>query len=101
MTIWLDNHLSPEVGRWIETHLAVKCIAVRDLGYARAPDAAIFDAARAAGANLMTKDGDFAELVDRLGPPPHIIWLTCGNTSTPAQINRRRRGARGDRLTHP
>ncbi len=29
----------------------------------------------------MTKDSDFADLVDRLGKPPQIIWLTCGNTS--------------------
>ncbi|HOY58452.1 MAG TPA: hypothetical protein PK640_10010 [Verrucomicrobiota bacterium] len=29
----------------------------------------------------MTKDADLAEMVDRLGPPPHVIRLTCGNTS--------------------
>jgi predicted nuclease of predicted toxin-antitoxin system len=29
----------------------------------------------------MTKDSDFVDLVERLGPPPQIIWLTCGNTS--------------------
>ncbi|MEH1826540.1 MAG: DUF5615 family PIN-like protein [Nostoc sp.] len=29
----------------------------------------------------MTKDSDFAELVDRFGTPPQVIWLTCGNTS--------------------
>ena len=29
----------------------------------------------------MTKDSDFVDLVERLGPPPKIIWLTCGNTS--------------------
>ncbi len=32
----------------------------------------------------MTKDADFAEMVDRLGPPPAVIWLTCGNTSNAA-----------------
>jgi predicted nuclease of predicted toxin-antitoxin system len=29
----------------------------------------------------MTKDSDFVDLVERLGAPPQIIWLTCGNTS--------------------
>ena len=29
----------------------------------------------------MTKDNDFVLLLDRLGPPPQIIWLRCGNTS--------------------
>ena len=29
----------------------------------------------------MTKDNDFCDLLYRLGPPPKIIWPTCGNTS--------------------
>jgi predicted nuclease of predicted toxin-antitoxin system len=29
----------------------------------------------------MTKDHDFIPLLDRLGAPPQIIWITCGNTS--------------------
>lgn len=29
----------------------------------------------------MTKDKDFADLVQTLGPPPQVIWLTFGNTS--------------------
>jgi predicted nuclease of predicted toxin-antitoxin system len=33
---------------------------------------------------VLTKDSDFAELVERLGPPPRIILLTCGNTSKAA-----------------
>ena len=29
----------------------------------------------------MTKDSDFVLLLERFGPPPQVIWLTCGNTS--------------------
>jgi len=29
----------------------------------------------------LTKDKDFVDLVARLGPPPSVIWLRCGNTS--------------------
>jgi predicted nuclease of predicted toxin-antitoxin system len=36
------------------------------------------------GAALMTKDGDFVDLLTRHGPPPQIIWLTCGNTTDAA-----------------
>ena len=36
---------------------------------------------KAQGVIMMTKDSDFVDLVDRLGSPPQIIWLTCGNTS--------------------
>ena len=30
---------------------------------------------------VMTKDSDFIALLRRLGPPPKVLWLTCGNTS--------------------
>ncbi|WP_242541031.1 DUF5615 family PIN-like protein [Phormidium pseudopriestleyi] len=29
----------------------------------------------------MTKDSDFIDLVCRLGAPPQILWLTCGNVT--------------------
>ncbi len=29
----------------------------------------------------MTKDSDFVTILDQLGPPPQIVWLTIGNTS--------------------
>ncbi len=29
----------------------------------------------------MTKDSDFINLLERLGAPPKILWITCGNTS--------------------
>ena len=29
----------------------------------------------------MTKDQDFVRLLERHGPPPKVIWVTCGNTS--------------------
>jgi predicted nuclease of predicted toxin-antitoxin system len=41
----------------------------------------IFLSAREAGAILMSKDADFLRLVDQLGAPPQIIWVSCGNTS--------------------
>jgi predicted nuclease of predicted toxin-antitoxin system len=81
MTIWLDAHLSPAIAAWIKATFGVDAVAVRDLGLRGAKDVPIFDAARAAGAVVMTKDSDFVELVDRLGPPPQVLWVTCGNTS--------------------
>jgi predicted nuclease of predicted toxin-antitoxin system len=37
---------------------------------------------RAAAVVLVTKDRDFADLVARRGPPPNVVLLVCGNTST-------------------
>lgn len=51
------------------------------LGPGAVKDAEIFQAARLAKAVVMTKDADFAELVGRLGSPPQVLWVTCGNTT--------------------
>jgi predicted nuclease of predicted toxin-antitoxin system len=82
--IWLDAHLSPSIARWIAETFAVECASARDLGLRDALDPPIFAAARAAGAIVITKDADFAEMVERRGPPPRVIWLRCGNTSNAA-----------------
>lgn len=81
MTIWLDNHLSTALATWITDTFGKSCVPARELGLAHASDLEIFNRAREAGALLISKDSDFAELVLRLGPPPSLIWLTCGNTS--------------------
>ena len=44
-------------------------------------DPEISDAARESGVVVVTKDRDFRELLERLGSPPSVIWITCGNTS--------------------
>ena len=81
MIIWVDAHLSPAIATWITSTFGVEAIALRDLGLRDAEDTAIFTAAKAQEASVITKDSDFVDLVDRLGAPPQIIWLTCGNTS--------------------
>ena len=81
MKIWIDAQLSPAMAVWISAEFQVSVVAVRDLGYREAKDREIFFAARQAGAVVMTKDKDFVRLVEELGSPPQVIWLTCGNTS--------------------
>ncbi len=79
--VWIDAQLSPGLAEWLREALGVDAHAVRDLGLRDAEDHVIFDRARAATAIVMTKDRDFVDLVRRHGPPPKIVWLTCGNTS--------------------
>jgi predicted nuclease of predicted toxin-antitoxin system len=81
MTIWLDAQLSPTLANWIAASFGVSRAAVRDLGLRDAFDREIFSAARQAEAIVMTKDSDFAFLIERYGPPPQILLLRCGNTS--------------------
>ncbi|MBX7256328.1 MAG: DUF5615 family PIN-like protein [Candidatus Hydrogenedentes bacterium] len=81
MTLWIDAQLSPSIAVWIAHTFAVEAVAVRDLGLREASDSAIFNAARDSGAIVVTKDRDFVRLLEVHGPPPQILWVTCGNTS--------------------
>jgi predicted nuclease of predicted toxin-antitoxin system len=82
--IWVDAHISPAVAMWISAEFGHPAQSVREPELRQAKDKEIFTAARQANAIAMTKDADFAEMVERLGPPPAVIWLTCGNTSNAA-----------------
>ena len=73
--------MSPTIAAWIGGNFSVTASAIRDLGLRDATDQEIFRAARRENAVVMTKDSDFVSLLDRLGPPPQVIWVTCGNTS--------------------
>ena len=81
MTIIIDAQLSPSIAFWLKDRFSVDTTTVRDLGLRDATDKEIFYKARELSAVVMTKDDDFLKLQDRLGSPPQIIWITCGNTS--------------------
>jgi predicted nuclease of predicted toxin-antitoxin system len=81
MIIWLDAQLSPAMASWINSEFSVQTIVVLDLGLRNAKDQETFLAARKVNALVMTKDADFVHLVEKLGIPPQVILLACGNTS--------------------
>ena len=58
MTIWIDAQLSPALALWIAQTFGISAVALRDIGLR-----------------------DEVRLLEELGPPPQIIWITCGNTS--------------------
>ena len=69
MTIWVDAHLSPRIAHWITANYAVTALPLREIGLRNAEDDEIFAAARAAGANVLTKDNDFVRLLEQHGSP--------------------------------
>jgi predicted nuclease of predicted toxin-antitoxin system len=82
VNIWIDAQLSPAIAAWINRSFPdLQASSVRSLRLRDAKDAQIFQAAREADAILMSKDADFIRLLEQYGPPPHVIWITCGNTS--------------------
>lgn len=81
MIFWIDAQLSPQLAQWLASEFDVEARPVRDLSLRDAKDREIFLAAREAGAVVLTKDSDFVLLLEQLGPPPQVLWLTVGNTS--------------------
>ena len=80
--LWLDAQISPAIAAWINANFSgIQTSSVRQLGLRDAEDRIIFEAARAENVIVMTKDSDFVKMLEQQGPPPKIIWITCGNTS--------------------
>ena len=79
--MWLDAQLPPALAPWLRDNLGLDAKALKELGLRDATDRAIFMATRAAGAILISKDSDFVDLVQQLGAPPQLVWLTCGNVT--------------------
>jgi len=84
MTFWLDAHLKPDLAAWLGARFKVIAKPFRELGLHTAKDPVVFEAARLLGGDvvIVTKDDDFVELVERLGAPPQVVWLTVGNVTT-------------------
>jgi predicted nuclease of predicted toxin-antitoxin system len=81
MIIWIDAQLPPTLAEWIVENFDITAVSLRELGLRDAKDIEIFEAAKQPGLVIMSKDSDFVDLVCRLGAPPQILWLTCGNVT--------------------
>ncbi len=81
MKLWVGAQLPPTLANWLSETFGLEAVALRDLSLRDARDIEIFEAARAENAVMMTKDSDFIDLACRLGTPPQILWLTCGNVT--------------------
>lgn len=79
--ITLDAQLPPSLATWIADNFGITCFSATYLGLREANDIQIFEFARQQNAIVITKNGDFVELLRRFKSPPKIIWLTCGNSS--------------------
>jgi predicted nuclease of predicted toxin-antitoxin system len=81
MIIWIDAQLPPTLAEWIVATFGISAVSLRELGLRDAKDIEIFGAAQQSNVVIMSKDSDFVDLVCRLGTPPQILWLTCGNVT--------------------
>lgn len=82
MKLWIDAQLSPAIAAWINrTFDDIEAESVRALGLLDATDMEIFEEAKKADVIVLSKDDDFIQLIEQMGTPPKLIWVTCGNTS--------------------
>lgn len=81
MKFWIDAQLPPLLAEWLSAQFNVEAFSLRTLGLRDASDAVIFQAAQQQGIVIISKDSDFIELASRYGPPPQLIWVTCGNVT--------------------
>jgi predicted nuclease of predicted toxin-antitoxin system len=80
--VWIDAQLSPALAPWLSERFNVAAFSVQHLGYRDATDAQIFEAARAAGAVVLTNDSDLLRLLEQHGPPPQVLWVTLATRQT-------------------
>lgn len=81
--IWLDMQLPPGLCAWLKGRFGLPFEHLAAPGMDRSPDDLAFRAAAEANAAVLTKDADLVRLVQSHGPPPAVLWLRCGNCSTP------------------
>jgi predicted nuclease of predicted toxin-antitoxin system len=81
MIYWVDAQLPPQLANWLGQTFQVEAYALRDLHLRDAEDGEIFQQARQKGIVIISKDSDFVEMILRLGTPPQLLWITCGNVT--------------------
>ncbi len=86
MHFLVDAQLPPALARWIAAkgHDAQH---VADFGMAGAPDPAVWAKATELSAVIITKDDDFIQM-SRASAGPAIVWVTSGNTSKRALLDK-------------
>lgn len=81
MKFLVDNQLPGELAHWLNSR-GVDAVHVLDLGYAKAADRLIWEAASGDQRIVISKDEDFVILASRSGDHGRLLWLRVGNCRT-------------------
>ncbi|MFZ2961380.1 MAG: DUF5615 family PIN-like protein [Candidatus Ozemobacteraceae bacterium] len=81
MKFWVDAQLPPSLALWLSETFQVEAVSLRDIGLRDSKDKEIFDSAKLQDIVVISKDSDFLDLITRLGSPPRLLWVTCGNVT--------------------
>ena len=81
MKLLFDQNLSPRLVAAV-ADVFPGSAHVRDIGLARADDAAVWSVARDQGYAIVSKDSDFHLRSFVEGHPPKVLWVQVGNCTT-------------------
>lgn len=78
--IWLDNHISPIIAKWLKNDLNIEVKSSYSLRLYDLSDVEIYQKAKEYGKIiLISKDSDLDQIVSLNGSPPKLIVLKMGN----------------------
>ena len=78
--IWLDNHLSPIIAKWLKDDLGIEIKSSYMLKLERLSDLEIYHKAKNYNnIIIISKDSDLDEIISLYGAPPKLISLKVGN----------------------
>lgn len=80
MKLLLDENLSYKLVPLLDKHFPLTT-HVSLLKLQQASDREIWDFAKKNNFAIVTKDSDFVELSQLMGPDPRVVWLKLGNCS--------------------
>ncbi|MGI8988789.1 MAG: DUF5615 family PIN-like protein [Bryobacteraceae bacterium] len=84
MTVWIDAQFSPLLAPWLASRFGVASMHVAEIDLLFASDELLFHSAEKAGAIVITRDREFAQLAKVLVPPPKAVWITAADPSLSA-----------------
>ena len=74
--IWLDNHISPIIAKWLQEKTSFTVKSSYKLGFYTLSDREIYAKAKKSGdIILISKDSDLEEIISISGAPPKLISL--------------------------
>jgi predicted nuclease of predicted toxin-antitoxin system len=78
--IWLDNHISPIIAKWLKEKFDLNVKSAYILQTRAVSDYELYYKAKEAGnIIIISKDSDIEEIINEHGAPPKLIDLRFGN----------------------
>lgn len=83
LEFWIDLNLPPKMAIWLNEGFKVKAKSFKELLFTEVPDTEVYKIAAKQNNKIIvtTKDIDFSNYQNVVGPPPRILYLNIGNIS--------------------